>query len=63
MIPKEIEKVFWCLVFVWICLVIGFMSTYIFNMGNNNWVEEMAEDSIEHVSGIEINISGEEEKR
>jgi len=62
MVPKELEKAFWVFVLVWVFLAIGFMSIYVFRLGNNNWLEELSEDVIEYASGIEINISGEEEK-
>lgn len=62
MVPKELERAFWIFVIAWVCLAIGFISIDVLKLGNNNWLEELSEDVIEHASGIEINISGEEEK-
>lgn len=57
MIPKEIKKPFWICVSLLIAVMIGLVSIHIFNMGNDNFVEEITEKFVEYVSGIKIDLS------
>jgi len=61
MIPEELKKPFWTCVAIFAAVMIAFFSIYILGMGNDNPVEEAAEDFIEHVSGIKVDISQGEE--
>lgn len=58
MIPEEIRKPFWITLTVLIMIGIGMFS--IVFLGKENPVEEAVEDMVEHVSGIKIELSGEE---
>ena len=61
MIPDEIKKPFWTSIAVLYAVYIAFFSIYVLGMGHDNKVEEAAEDFIEHVSGIKIDLSPGEE--
>lgn len=61
MIPEELRKPFFMFALVFLAVYVGLLSIYVFRMGNDNPVEEAAEDIIEHVSGIQIDLSEGEE--
>lgn len=61
MIPDEIKKPFWTAIAVLFAICIAFFSIYVLRMGQDNKVEEAAEDFIEHVSGIKVDLSEGEE--
>lgn len=44
---------------IFMSVVIGFLSIHFF--GNDNQVEEMAEQIIEHLSGVDVDLSEGEE--
>lgn len=61
MIPDEIKKPFWTCAAIFCAICIALFSIYVLGMGHDNKVEEAAEDFIEHVSGIKIDLSPGEE--
>lgn len=61
MIPQELRGLFWNFAAIAVAVVIALFSIYILKMGNDNAVEEAAEDFIEHSIGIKIDLSEGEE--
>lgn len=61
MIPEELRKPFWTCLAIFLAVVVALFSIYVLKMGNDNPVEEAAEDFIEHVSGIKVDLSEGEE--
>lgn len=61
MIPDELKKPFWTCAAIFGAVIIALFSIYVLGMGNDNPVEEAAEDFIEHVSGVKVDISPGEE--
>lgn len=57
MIPDELKQPFWTCVAIFAAVVVALFSIYVLKMGNDNPIEEAAEDFIEHVSGVKIDIS------
>ena len=58
---EGLNKPFWISIGIVIAIVVGLSSIYILKMGNDNPIEEAAEDFVEHVSGVKIDISEGEE--
>lgn len=61
MIPQELKKPFWTCAAIFGAVIIGLFSIFVLKMGNDNPVEEAAEDFIEHVSGVKVDLSEGEE--
>lgn len=61
MIPDEVRKPFLTCLAIFLAVCIGLFSIYVLKMGNDNKIEEAAEDFIEHVSGIKVDLSEGEE--
>lgn len=61
MIPDEFKTPFWIFITVCFSILIALFSIYVLKMGNDNIIEEAAEDLIEQVSGIKFDLSEGEE--
>jgi len=62
MIPDEIKKSVYIFLAVLIAIMVGLFSTYILGMGNDNPVEQTAEEFVKEVTGIDIDLSPKGEK-
>jgi hypothetical protein len=57
MIPQELRSPVLIGVSVVFAILVALFSIYVLRMGNDNIIEEAAEDFIEHVSGIKLDLS------